>query len=200
MRCSAACSSTHHRVRRRRPRSVKQDSTTEGSWIGAYGTQGYDIIGNAASLPEPRHHRALRRVGLHLGREHGRPAGPPGCPRHPIAANWSVASRFTVDVDLTDGSETCHEALQGMVAANRPPPRLRTTRLSRSEYREVRVSAENQGILRCPSPAADGAIRGGWQAYQVSQTFHGAFPLVQRPSRSLRSRSVSMHCQKSSCR
>ena len=30
---------------------LKQDTTTEGSWINAYGTQGYEVIGNATSLP-----------------------------------------------------------------------------------------------------------------------------------------------------
>ena len=30
---------------------VGQDRTTKGNWIGTYGTQGYNIIGNAASLP-----------------------------------------------------------------------------------------------------------------------------------------------------
>ena len=30
---------------------INRDTTTEGNWIGAYGTQGYDVIGNAASLP-----------------------------------------------------------------------------------------------------------------------------------------------------
>ena len=30
---------------------IGDDNATEGNWIGTYGTQGYDIIGNAASLP-----------------------------------------------------------------------------------------------------------------------------------------------------
>ncbi len=30
---------------------IKQDTTTQGNWIGTYGSQGYDVIGNAASLP-----------------------------------------------------------------------------------------------------------------------------------------------------
>src|SRR5207253_9986725 len=28
---------------------VKRDATTQGNWIGAYGAQGYNVIGNAAS-------------------------------------------------------------------------------------------------------------------------------------------------------
>ena len=30
---------------------LKTDTTTQGNWIGTYGTQGYDVIGNATSLP-----------------------------------------------------------------------------------------------------------------------------------------------------
>ena len=30
---------------------LRDDSTTSGNWIGAYGTQGYDILGGASSLP-----------------------------------------------------------------------------------------------------------------------------------------------------
>ena len=51
-----------------------------------------------------RHHRALGRVDLHLGREHDRPRAlqnPGGTGR--IAACLVLRPRFTVDVDLTDG-------------------------------------------------------------------------------------------------
>ena len=30
---------------------IKQDTTTQGNWIGTYGSQGYDVIGNTSSLP-----------------------------------------------------------------------------------------------------------------------------------------------------
>ena len=30
---------------------IKRDTTTQGNWIGAYGSQGYNIIGNATSYP-----------------------------------------------------------------------------------------------------------------------------------------------------
>ena len=30
---------------------VKQDTTTQGNWIGTYGLQGYDVINNTSSLP-----------------------------------------------------------------------------------------------------------------------------------------------------
>ena len=84
---------------------IKQDSTTEGNWIGAYGTQGYDVIENAVSLPgyatvtpsgessstgwpaNTTDPRALQTAG--------------GGSR--IAACWYSATSFTVDVNLTDG-------------------------------------------------------------------------------------------------
>ena len=83
---------------------VKQDTTTQGNWIGTYGTQGYDVIGNAASLPSyatvtpsgqsnytwaasTTDPRALEDVG-----GNGR-----------IAACWFANPSFTVDVDITDG-------------------------------------------------------------------------------------------------
>ena len=30
---------------------VKSDPATEGNWLGAYGSQGYDVIGKPASIP-----------------------------------------------------------------------------------------------------------------------------------------------------
>ena len=30
---------------------LEEDTATEGNWIGTYGTQGYDVIGNAVSIP-----------------------------------------------------------------------------------------------------------------------------------------------------
>src|SRR5439155_1637850 len=30
---------------------VQRDTATQGNWIGAYGAQGYNVIGNAASYP-----------------------------------------------------------------------------------------------------------------------------------------------------
>ncbi len=31
--------------------SVEQDTTIQGNWIGTYGSQGYNVIGNTASYP-----------------------------------------------------------------------------------------------------------------------------------------------------
>ncbi len=83
---------------------IKQDTTTQGNWIATYGSQGYDVIGNAASLPSyvtvtpagqtnytwtasSTDPRALRNAS--------------GSGR--IAACWYSPSSFTIDVNLTDG-------------------------------------------------------------------------------------------------
>ena len=83
---------------------LEQDPTTEGNWINTYGTQGYEVIGNATSLPSyatvtpsgqanytwtasTTDPRALQQAG--------------GTGR--IAATWYSATSFTVDVNLSDG-------------------------------------------------------------------------------------------------
>ena len=47
---------------------LKRDSTTQGTWIGAYGSQGYNIIGSTCQLPVLRHRQRRRPDGRHLGR------------------------------------------------------------------------------------------------------------------------------------
>ncbi len=56
---------------------LKLDSTTEGNWIGAYGSQGYNIIGIRRQLPVLRHRQRLRPDVHHLGRQHQRSPRPP---------------------------------------------------------------------------------------------------------------------------
>ena len=83
---------------------VKQDSTTQGNWIGTYGTQGYDVIGNAVSLPSyatvtPSGASSYTWAASTTDPRALQDAG--GTSR--IAACWYSATSFTVDVDLTDG-------------------------------------------------------------------------------------------------
>jgi hypothetical protein len=91
------------------------DSTTQGNWIGAYGGQGYAIVGDQTSLPayatlsttnalsytwhgNPGEVRALRRASG-VGR---------------VAATWyETSTTFDLNVNLTDGQP--HEvALYGL--------------------------------------------------------------------------------------
>ena len=77
-------------------------STTEGNWLGTYGSQGYDIIDGSASLPSyatvtpigatnfiwtttTSDPRALQTVGS----------------SNRVAACWYATTSITVDVDLT---------------------------------------------------------------------------------------------------
>ncbi len=56
-----------------------QDFTTEGNWIGTYGSSGYAIVSGPTSLPVRRHGHARRPVDLHLDHRlhrHPRLAGP----------------------------------------------------------------------------------------------------------------------------
>ena len=49
---------------------------TEGNWIGTYGTEGYDVIGNAVSLPPatPRSRPRVRRRPTSWPVDHDLPA------------------------------------------------------------------------------------------------------------------------------
>ena len=83
---------------------IKQDTTTQGSWIGTYGSQGYDVIGNATSLPSyatvtPAGQASYTWAGSSTDPRALQDAGGSGR----IAACWYSPSSFTVDVNLTDG-------------------------------------------------------------------------------------------------
>ena len=83
---------------------IKADTATQGNWIGTYGSQGYDVIGNAASLPS---YAAVTPAGQKSYTWAASSTDPRalqdanGSAR--IAACWYSASSFTVDVNLTDG-------------------------------------------------------------------------------------------------
>ena len=84
---------------------IKTDTTTEGSWIGTYGSQGYDVIENAVSLPS---YATVTPSGQ------SSTTGWPSSTTDPralqtangstrIAACWYSTTSFTVNVNLTDG-------------------------------------------------------------------------------------------------
>ena len=83
---------------------VKADTSTQGSWVGAYGAQGYDVANGSLSLPSyaqvtlsgqlnwtwaasTTDVRALQNGGTRL------------------AATWYSGSSFTVGLNLTDGAQ-----------------------------------------------------------------------------------------------
>jgi hypothetical protein len=83
---------------------LKQDTTTEGSWINTYGTQGYEVIGNATSLPSyaavtPSGQASWTWAASTTDPRALQDAGGTGR----IAATWYSFTSFTVDVDFSDG-------------------------------------------------------------------------------------------------
>src|SRR5262249_5362557 len=85
---------------------VKQDTGTQGTWIGTYGAQGYDIINSSASLPS---YATVTPSGQSsytwaASTTDVRALQVPGTTSR-IAACWYSGSSFKVDVNLTDGQK-----------------------------------------------------------------------------------------------
>ena len=57
---------------------LRQDATTQGSWEGTYGGQGYDIVSGPSSLPSYATVTAAGEFDLHLGLQHHRSPRTPG--------------------------------------------------------------------------------------------------------------------------
>ncbi len=83
---------------------LKKDATTQGNWINTYGTEGYNVIQDAASYPsyatvtstgQTAHTWAISTTDVRALQNPG------GSGR--IAATWYSASSFTIDVGFTDG-------------------------------------------------------------------------------------------------
>ncbi len=82
-----------------------RDTTTEGTWIGTYGAQGYDVIGGASSLPSYATIAPSGQSTYVWSTTTTSPVAlqePGGTSR--IAACWYLPTSFTVDVNLTDGN------------------------------------------------------------------------------------------------
>ena len=84
-----------------------KDSTTEGSWIGVYGSQGYNVINATNGVNYPSYATvtpAGNTAYTWAANTNALPAleiPPSGTSR--IAAAWYASTSFTVDVNLTDG-------------------------------------------------------------------------------------------------
>ena len=84
--------------------AITTPTLAEGNWIGTYGTQGYEVIGNATSLPSyatvtPSGQATYTWAASTTDPRALQDAGGTGR----IAAAWDSATSFTVDVNLTDG-------------------------------------------------------------------------------------------------
>jgi hypothetical protein len=83
---------------------VKRDTTTEGNWIGVYGTKGYNVIANAVNYP------SYATVSV-SGQSNFTWAATTTDPRalrdavgsSRIAACWFSGASFSINVDFTDG-------------------------------------------------------------------------------------------------
>ena len=83
---------------------LEQDATTQGSWIGTYGAQGYDIVCGPSSLPAgdtvtPSGQSTYTWTTTSTD---PRALQVPGSSNR-VAAVWYSATSFTVDVNLGDG-------------------------------------------------------------------------------------------------
>ena len=72
---------------------LKQDTTTQGSWAGTYGTQGYDIVSRPVQPACQRHRHAQRTVDLYLRRPPRQTRAPCRSPARPTASPPSGTPR-----------------------------------------------------------------------------------------------------------
>ena len=81
-----------------------EDTTTQGNWIGVYGSQGYDIIGGPRSIPSYATVTPAGQSSYTWSTTSSDPRAlqtPNSSNR--IAACWNYATSFTVDVLVSDG-------------------------------------------------------------------------------------------------
>ncbi len=83
---------------------VNQDTTTRGNWQSVYGTQGYDIVSGAVSLPS---YVTVTPAGAATYTWTTTSSDPralqtPGS-NNRVASVWYNSGSFTIDVNLTDG-------------------------------------------------------------------------------------------------
>jgi hypothetical protein len=84
--------------------AVKQDTTTQGTWIGTYGASGYDIVSGPTSLPAGDTVTPARESThtWNAASTDPRALQVPGSPNR-VAAGWYAATSFSVNVNLGDG-------------------------------------------------------------------------------------------------
>ncbi len=83
---------------------LKADTMTQGSWMGAYGAQGYDIVSGPASFPAGDTITPSNQLTYTWTTSTSDVRGlqVPGSSNR-VAAVWYSSSSFTVDVNLGDG-------------------------------------------------------------------------------------------------
>ncbi len=83
---------------------LKQDTTTQGTWVGAYGTQGYDIVSGSSKLPSNDTITPSGQATYTWTTTSSDPRAlqVPGSSNR-VAAVWYSSTKFTVNVNLADG-------------------------------------------------------------------------------------------------
>jgi len=86
---------------------IKTDATTQGSWKGVYGSQGYNVFGDAVSYPAfvtvtPSGKANYTWAGSTTD---VRGTQKPLSATDRIAATWYTSSSFTIDLNFTDGAQ-----------------------------------------------------------------------------------------------
>ena len=83
---------------------LEQDTKTQGSWMGTYGAQGYDIVSGPSSLPSGDTVTPSGQSTYTWTTTSSDPRAlqVPGSSNR-VAAVWYSATSFTVNVNLTDG-------------------------------------------------------------------------------------------------
>ena len=86
---------------------VKTDTTTQGTWMGTYGADGYNVAGTTTKNPSYPSYATVTASGYSTYTWSANTTdvralqNPSGTGR--IAAAWYASTRFTIDVNLTDG-------------------------------------------------------------------------------------------------
>ena len=83
---------------------VMFDSHTEGQWVGIYGSQGYDLVGDAVNLPD---YAAVTTSGASINTWTANTSAAQALMKpsdnFAVGACWESSTSFTIDVNLTDG-------------------------------------------------------------------------------------------------
>ena len=86
---------------------VKTDTTTQGTWMGTYGADGYNVVGTTTKNPSYPSYATVTASGASTYTWSANTTdvralqNPSGTGR--IAAAWYASTHFTIDVNLTDG-------------------------------------------------------------------------------------------------
>ncbi len=83
---------------------VKTDTTTQGTWRGAYGADGYAIAADSASYPSYATVNVSNQTATWVSSTADVRALQNGAATGRLASAWYTFSSFTIDVNLTDGN------------------------------------------------------------------------------------------------